>query len=306
MLRHTNIYKTLETPTTSFIKGITINFTQSEIKNINKYFPDGLIALDLETSGLSPLVDEIIEIAAIKVVGNKIETFESLVKPKNPIPEFTTKIHGITDDMVKDSPSIEEVLPKFLEFSGNTPLVAHNAKFDIGFIVFAMHQQKIELHKAKVFCSCKLSRKYVKGSENHKLSSLCKHFEIPLKNHHRALDDTIACLRVFAKTLDEVKSNRQLKEGEILNIRDFTRANIAEAPEIIQQLQKKIANQEVIDIKYKGGSYKGKFRPIKPVALLPMPAGDVLYAHCLLTDIYKSFAIKKIQDLRDHVDKDSK
>lgn len=306
MLGQANIYKTLQPPTISDIKGFTINFTQSEIKNINKYFPDGLIALDLETSGLSPLVDEIIEIAAIKVVGNKIETFESLVKPKNPIPEFTTKIHGITDEMVKDSPSLEDVLPGFLEFCGTHTLVAHNAKFDIGFIVFAMHQLKIELHKAKVYCSCKLSRKYVKGSENHKLSSLCKHFDIPLENHHRALDDTIACLRVFAKTLDEVKSNRQLKEGEILNIQDFRKANIAEAPETIQKLQKYIAKQEVIDIKYKGGSYKGKFRPIKPVALLPMPAGDVLYAHCLLTDIYKSFAIKKVQEIRDHVENDSK
>lgn len=293
-------------PSISQLKGIIINFTQSEIKNINKYFPEGLIALDLETSGLSPLVDEIIEIAAIKVIGNKIETFETLVKPKNPIPEFTTKIHGITDEMVKDSPSIEDVLPKFLEFCGTHTLVAHNAKFDIGFIVFAMHQLKMELHKAKVYCSCKLSRKYVKGSENHKLSSLCKHFDIPLENHHRALDDTVACLRVFAKTLDEVKSNRQLKEGEILNIQDFRKANIAEAPETIQKLQQHIAKQEVIDIKYKGGTYKGKFRPIKPVALLPMPAGDVLYAHCLLTDIYKSFAIKKIQEIREHVENDSK
>lgn len=207
--------------------------------------------------------------------------------------------------MVKDAPSIAEKLPELLDFIGNHTLVAHNAKFDIGFIVFAMHQLKLDFHKAKVFCSCKLSRKYVKGSENHKLSTLCKHFDIPLENHHRALDDTYACLRVFAKTLEEVKSNRQLKEGEILNIQDFKKANFAEAPEIIEKLQNNIAKQEIIDIKYKGGSYKGKFRPIKPVALLPMPAGDVLYAHCLLTDIYKSFAIKKIQEIRDHVENDA-
>ncbi len=264
------------------------------------------MALDLETSGLSPLVDEIIEIAAIKVIGNKIETFETLIRPKNPIPQFTTDIHGITDEMVKDSPALEDKLPEFLNFIGNHTLVAHNAKFDIGFIVFGMHKQNLEFHKAKVYCSCKLSRKYVKGSENHKLSTLCKHFDIPLENHHRALDDTYACLRVFAKTLDNVKSNRQLKEGEISNIQDYKKARMSEAPEQIQALQKYIAKQEIIDIKYKGGSYKGKFRPIKPVALLPMPAGDVLYAHCLLTDIYKSFAIKKIQEIRDHVENDEK
>jgi len=276
-----------------------INLSHEDFKLINKFFPEGLVAFDLETSGLSPLVDEIIEVAAIKVIDDKVEFFSHLVKPTKSIPQYTIDIHGITDEMVKDAAPIEEILPAFLEFSKGHTWVAHNSKFDVGFIVFNMHRLGIEFFDSKVFCSCKLSRRYVTGSENHKLGTLAKHFGIALENHHRALDDTFACLKVFTNTLKVIKSNRALAEGRVFNVKEFKKALESEIPEKISDIKKYLEKQTPIEIKYKGGSMSGKFRPIRPISFLPLPQGSVLYAHCLKSDMYKSFSLKKIVEFRE-------
>jgi DNA polymerase III epsilon subunit family exonuclease len=251
-------------------------------------------------------MDEVIEIAAIRVIDNKIDVYETLIKPKNPIPPFTTDIHGITDEMVADSRSIEEVLPEFLEFASGYSWVAHNSKFDVGFIVFNMHQSKIDFFDTDVFCSCKLSRKLVKGSENHKLNTLAQFFDIKLENHHRALDDTVACLKIFAQTLKKVVKEKDFKEGRLMNIQDFKKTLEVDIPKNLKGIQKYLENQTPIEIKYKGGTMKGQFRPIRPVSLLPLPQGNVLYAHCLTSDIYKSFSLKKIVEYRELEQNDSK
>ena len=282
---------------------VIINLSQEEVKIINKFFPKGLVAFDLETSGLSPLVDEIIEIAAIKIIDNKMETFSTLVRPSKPIPAYTTDIHGITDEMVKDCDTIDTVLPKFLEFSRGHALVAHNSKFDIGFIVYDMHQNELPFFNSQVYCSCKLARRYVSGSENHKLNTLAKFFNVPLENHHRALDDTFACLKVFAQTLLKLKKEKFLEEGRLLNLKDFEKATFTEIPEKIKGIISYLEKQTPIEIKYKGGSMKGQFRPVRPISILTLPQGDILYAHCLKTDIYKSFSIRKIVDWRE-IDKE--
>lgn len=274
-------------------------FSQEDIKLINKFFPKGLVAFDLETSGLSPLVDEVIEIAAIKIVDNKIDYFQSLIKPTKPIPQYTIDIHGITNDMVADAPELSQVLNDFLAFSKGHTWVAHNAKFDVGFIVYSMHKLGVDFFNSEVFCSCKLSRRFVTGSENHKLSTLSKFFDVSLVNHHRALDDTYACIKVFASTLKNVKSNRALSEGRISNIRDYREGVESEIPENIKGIKKYLEAQTPIEIKYKGGSMSGQFRPIRPISFLPLPSGSVLYAHCLKSDMYKSFSLKKISDFRE-------
>src|ERR1700733_10549521 len=93
------------------------------------------IAFDIETTGFLPRVDQIVEIAGVRFVdGKPIEAFSSLVNPQISIPPGAMRVHGITDEMVKDQPLIEEVLGKFAEFCGSAPLVAHNAPFDMEFI----------------------------------------------------------------------------------------------------------------------------------------------------------------------------
>ena len=96
------------------------------------------IAFDIETTGFLPKVDQIVEIAAVKFKGGEaLESFSSLVNPKIAIPAGAAQIHGITDQMVANQPTIESVLEGFANFCGNDPLVAHNAPFDTEFIKVA-------------------------------------------------------------------------------------------------------------------------------------------------------------------------
>ena len=96
---------------------------------------DTYVVFDLETTGFSPVKDKIIEIGAVKVEEGKItDKFSTFVNPKVPIPFEITRLTSITDEMVMNAPTIEEVLPEFLEFIDGAALVAHNAGFDVGFI----------------------------------------------------------------------------------------------------------------------------------------------------------------------------
>ena len=274
-----------------------------------EFFPNGIVALDLETTGLSPLIDEIIEIAAIKVLPSReVKSFNQLINPRIPIPEVTTKIHGIKDQDVANMPTIDNILPKFIDFIDKTPLVAHNAKFDLGFIIFQVHKHKLLLssieHPTPVFCSCTLSRQVFKNKvTNHKLGTLAKELDIQLDNHHRALDDTFASLIIFAKELEELKKKKKdpkisLEKTKLFNLHDFDPKYSFTIPPHLELLREKVAKQEPVEIYYTGGTIKNQFRPVKPVSLLPMPAGNVLYGLCLKTDIYKSFALKKIKEVR--------
>lgn len=279
-----------------------ISLNESQLKNILTHFPNGLIAIDLETTGLSPLIDRVIEFAAIKVTAKGTETLHSLIDPNIKIPEETIQFHGIRDQDISGKPSLLEFMPNILSFIGDLPIVAHNAKFDLGFIVFALHNFKMPYPSSDIYCSVKMSRQSFKEIENYKLPTVSKHFNIPLLNHHRAMDDTKACLLIFEKALERLNGKElknALKESLIFNSSDFMRNKHIDLEDHLIDLPKKVRKQQMIFIKYNGGSYKNKLRPIRPVSLLPMPQGDVLYAHCLLTDMYKSFALRKIKQVKE-------
>lgn len=261
-------------------------------------FPNGIIAIDLETTGLSPLVDKVIEIGAIKITKIRSEIFETLINPEIPIPAHTTDIHGITDDMVKEAPKIHEVLKEFSEFLGDLPIVAHNAKFDLGFIVQNLQKLNIPLSNSKVYCSVKLSRTTHPEMENHKLKTLVHEHNIPLLNHHRAVDDAYASLLVFIQGLKIIKSEYLDKTSMLFSLNEFNLESLDPLPKHLKDLEALVQSAAVVEIKYNGGSMKGEFRPVKLTSLLSTPDGNFLYARCLISDIYKSFKIKKIQDMR--------
>lgn len=268
-------------------------------------FPKGIIFLDLETTGLSPLMDSIIELSAIKITPEGITTFDELIDPKKLIPEFTIKIHGITDEMVKGKPVISEVLPKFVEFCGNLPLGAHNSKFDIGFILFSLYSNNLPSWKAPVYCSCQYARKALKHLPKFNLASLVENLNIKLENHHRALDDAIACAEVFAHGIiyqNKEYNKSNLPYGYMFNLSEFDKNKVIDIPSKITGLKDYLADQKLVEIKYTGGSHRNEWRPVRPISLLPMPSGNVLYARCLLSDHFKSFAIKKIKVFRDACD----
>ncbi|MBT5093274.1 MAG: 3'-5' exonuclease, partial [Halobacteriovoraceae bacterium] len=247
--------------------------------------------------GLSPMIDSIIEIAAVKVTSEGESHFSELVNPGIMIPEYTIGIHGITDEMVAESRDVEEVMRDFLEFCGDLPMVAHNARFDLGYLVFDMHCHELKFPKSPVYCTCLMSRQVFKEMPNHKLATLAEQLGIPLVNHHRALADAEACKKIFAKGL--LRDADGLKHGYLFSIPDFDpEERDFTIPDHLAPIIDLLPTQEVIDILYKGGSYKNQWRPFRPVSFIPLPAGDFLYGQCLHSGIYKTFLLSKVKDFR--------
>jgi len=281
---------------------------KSEINTLLQFFPQGLVAVDLETTGLSPLIDKIIEIAAVKLSPDgKLTSYSSLVDPEIPIPELTTKIHGIEDSMVSGAPKLKEIFPEFLKFWGDTDMVAHNAKFDLGFIVYFALKNNFNVPKVNILDSLAFSRHGLSGAgkpENNKLSTLVKHFNIPLLSHHRALDDAVACMRVFAKSLlhvqDRSSAQKVLKnKALIFNLKSFHKNASFEIPKSLLGLKPKVETQQVVEIEYLGGTIRNQYRPIRPLSFMPLPGGPVLNALCLLSFHYKNFSLKKIRHFKE-------
>lgn len=167
--------------------------------------PESFVVFDLETTGLDSRVDEIIEIGALKVVENKVvDSFEMLVKPTVLIPPFITNLTGITNAMVSDAPSIEEVLPKFLRFIGSAILVGHNVNFDINFIYDASLKIFNQPLQNDFVDTLRLSRKLLKNLYHHKLGEIAHYYGMDTFGSHRSLKDVEMTLAVFYKLQEEI------------------------------------------------------------------------------------------------------
>ncbi|UCB45619.1 MAG: 3'-5' exonuclease [Spirochaetota bacterium] len=154
-----------------------------------------VIVIDLETTGLYPESgDMIIEIAAIPIINNEIhleKSYETLVNPGKCIPPNITRINHITNDMVKTAPPIEQELPKFLEYIEDSPLVAHNAPFDIGFLQYTLKRLGYRSLRNPIIDTVSLSKKVFKKSMYHNMDAVLKRLSIQYDRtiRHRAKED---------------------------------------------------------------------------------------------------------------------
>lgn len=164
-------------------------------------FPENYIVLDIETTGLDPKYDEIIEISALKVRNNIItEEFSSLVKAKEEIDDFITSLTGITNEMVQDSPSIEAVIPEFLDFIGDDIIIGHNINFDINFLfdnTFAYFDKYLSNDFVDLM---RLTRKVLDNLPNQKLKTIAKYFNINTTGMHRGYKDCRVTLECYLNT----------------------------------------------------------------------------------------------------------
>lgn len=160
------------------------------------------VSFDLETTGTLSHLDQIVEIGAVRFVNNEIQgTYQQLVSIDKPMPEQASAINGITDEMLKGQPSIEEVLPAFAEFCSNSLMVAHNAPFDFQFLLRAVEEHRSPVPRGVVLDTCQLARKSFPGLTNYKLSTLCSYLKIADSNFHRAEADAIHCGHLFIHIL---------------------------------------------------------------------------------------------------------
>lgn len=168
------------------------------------------IAFDLETTGIQPKSDAIVEIGAVRFDGTEpVDTFCTLINPGRPIPPEASSVNGITDEMVTDQPAVETVLSDLAEFCGDLPLVAHNAPFDFKFLLNAVEAHKAKAPSGTVLDSCALARVVFPGMINYKLGTLVEHFGFPSGNFHRAEVDSVYCGRLFAKIVEALERGGQ-------------------------------------------------------------------------------------------------
>jgi DNA polymerase III epsilon subunit family exonuclease len=181
------------------------------------------IVLDLETTGLDHRSERILEIGAVKVVEGEIaETFSQLVKPDVPIRKSSFHVHNISDEMIEDAPSIEEVLPKLLAFMGDLPFVAHNAIFDYSFVNEACKRlygtrllnQRIDTYE--------IYKVVFPGEHSHGLSSLLTKFGFDSHVSHRALEDAECLAKVYPKIMQLYQQQLAWQFSQLPNINYLT------------------------------------------------------------------------------------
>lgn len=168
---------------------------------------DDFVVFDIETTGFSPVNDRIIEIGAVKVSGGEVvDRFSAFVNPKVPIPYEIEKLTGIRDEMVLDAPDIEEVLPQFLAFCADCVLVAHNANFDMSFIMENAGRLGFPTEYTYVD-TVGIARVLLPNQNKHTLDAVAKTLGISLENHHRAVDDAECTAWIFVKFIQMLSEN---------------------------------------------------------------------------------------------------
>ena len=151
--------------------------------------PKDYTVIDLETTGLSPRHDEIIELAAIRVRdGEVVDSYQQLVKPKIEIPGFITSITHITNEMVADAPSIADALPGYLDFIGSDVVVGHNVSFDVNFLFDNSVSVLGSIFQNDYVNTVRVAKRLVK-LPHYRLADLCEYYGISRDNAHRALAD---------------------------------------------------------------------------------------------------------------------
>ena len=165
-------------------------------------FDGEFVAFDLETTGLSPKNDKIIEIGAVVMKGGKeIARYQTFVDPHQKLLKETTELTGITDEMLLGAPTIQKVLPEFLEFVGDRILVAHNADFDTAFIREACKKLGYEYPFTSAD-TLVLSQNLMTKLNRHKLNIVAAALSLPEFNHHRAADDAVTCGLIMNKFME--------------------------------------------------------------------------------------------------------
>jgi DNA polymerase-3 subunit epsilon len=263
------------------------------------------IAFDTETTGLYPVVSRLIEIGATRfnAAGERISVFEQLINPEMPIPPDAQAVNHITDEMVRNKPTVDRVLPAFLDFLDglDNVLVAHNAPFDLEFIGVDLIRLGLPLPGHMVFDTCALAQTIVPGLTSYRLESLAALLGVTAPQHHRALSDAELAGDVLLALL---RRDRRIKTvADLAGIApplsfEQVRAFQADPPEGLRDLSAAIQRGLPVEIVYMGGSKGTEPRRVTPRAILRYGGYAYLAAHCHLDGKEKMYRMDRISALR--------
>lgn len=175
------------------------------------------VAVDLETTGIGAKKERITEIGMVKVAdGEVLATYHTLVNPHRKIPENIVELTGITDEMVKDAPGIENVIGTVIAFCEGFPLLGHQVLFDYGFLVQAAVNQRLQFQKDGID-TLKLCRHFIPPDQKKNLGAACAYFDIHPDTAHRALSDAMAAHLLYETMKNRFGAERgELFEAKVL------------------------------------------------------------------------------------------
>ena len=192
--------------------------------NKNKLLDETYVVFDFETTGFNAGgADSIIEIGAVKMKGGEIlERYDELINPGRPLPSKITEITNITDFMLQDKDNEENAVKRFIEWFGDLPMVAHNAKFDVSFLEMAYKKYNLGEFKNPVIDTLELSRTLDNNYARHGLSALVKRYNVPWdeESHHRGDYDAEGTALVLYKMLEKLDSRNIETMEQLSNIVD--------------------------------------------------------------------------------------
>jgi len=239
-----------------------------------------IIALDTETTGLSPVRDKIVEVAAVKYVGDvEVEVFHTLINPLRDIPWQVQRVHGISNVMVADSPTFCEIAEELAEFLQGGSLLGHNVMFDYGFISHECAGAKVEFsNDFPMLDTYQIAKMRLPMLPSYRLVALKELLGIGVGQTHRALDDVRDCKNVYdiLMSTDEIELCPQ-------------NANPLLPPEL-QPLFDAMLNQTDVVIEYRDMNNRVTERYIRPISIY----GDVLKAYCHLRGDERHFKLSRV------------
>jgi DNA polymerase III subunit epsilon len=257
------------------------------------------VALDLETTGLFAETDRIVEFGAVRFDASRQELgrYQQLVNPGRPMSPAAQAVHGLSDDHLAGQPSAREVLPEFMEFLGDPEsnrLMAHNARFDTGFLGRELGRLGLPVPGHAVIDTLALARRHWPGAGTYRLDNLARLLELDLSESHRALAD---CLRVKALWFALTGGIEPLDPRPVTYpIADTIRTE--PAPLGWEALVDAMAGGLRLQIEYEGGSRGLAPREVTPIRFAHRGGASYLVAFCHIDAFEKSFRLDRVRSYR--------
>jgi DNA polymerase III epsilon subunit family exonuclease len=256
--------------------------------------------IDCETTGLFPgYGDKICEIALLKVRDGKIhESYQTLINPGRPISRGAMTVNGITNEMVKDSPLFSQVAEKVIRIIGDSVIVAHNARFDLGFLSEQFQNARIPLFDNLVIDTLILARRNYSFSSN-SLGNICASLNFQVKGEHRAMGDVMLTKMIFEKFLEDFRAKGITTLEDILSLQGgsvpIPRNEEISLPPLLDEALKR---KKKIKITYLSVHDRESIRVIEPLEVASM--GDYIYllAFCHLRQEKRTFRLDRVLNLQ--------
>ncbi len=244
------------------------------------------VAFDTETTGLSASSERVVELSAVsfRSDGSEEGSFDALVDPGRPIPPGAARVHHITDSMVRGKPGIEDELPLFLEFCEGSVLLAHNADFDLSFLVNEAARHAIALPTPPVLDTVEISRKLRPDLPNHKLQTISKALGCEASTYHRALADAQTLSQAFLRLIGGTHLDKTLGEliqdtGSALTF-GWPKRLRAWLPAHLHAIDDAMVAQSKVTIVYRPEGRREEARDLVPKGYLRRPGSTLLLGRC--------------------------